>query len=130
MSNNIIFKKDKGPDYFAIFLCVFTILIFVFQVMANRHISKAGRDFIDGARAKRIAAFEKQKKIMKEKELEAERALKQQEEVYVPDIETQFKDSGIIKQDKQEPKKTSNTLDYMQKLEIYRQAKEGKNHRS
>lgn len=124
MNNNIIFKKEKGLDYFAIFLCIFTILLLIFQVAADRHISKASRDFIEGAKAKRIAAVTKQRKALKEKELEAGRALRQQEEdAYLANIETQFKGSGITKQ---KPKEVKNAMDYRQKLEIYRQAQAGK----
>lgn len=124
MNDNIIFKKDKGPNYFAIIMCVFTLLILIFQIAANRHISKASRDFIEGAKAKRVAAITKQRNALREKEIEAARTLRQQEEdSYLANIETQFKDSGITRQ---EPKKVKNAMDYREKLEIYRQAQAGK----
>ena len=124
MNDNIIFKKDKGPNYFAIFLCIFTILLLIFQIAANRHISKASRNFIEGAKAKRVAAITKQRKALREKEIEAARTLRQQEEdSYLANIEKQFKGSGVTKQ---EPKKVKNTMDYREKLEIYRQAQAGK----
>lgn len=126
MNDNIILKKEKGPDYFAIALCVFTILILVFQVAADRHISKASRDFIESAKAKRIAAIEKQRNALREKELAAARALRQKEEdAYLANIETQFKGSGVTRQDSK--KTTKAAMDYRKKLEIYRQAQTGRN---
>ena len=125
MTNNIIFKKDKGPDLFAICLCIFTIVLLVFQIAADRHISRASRDFIERARAKRVAALEKQRNTLREKELEAARALQQKEEdAYLANIETQFKGSGVTRQDPK--KKTQTAMDYRKKLEIYRQAQAGK----
>lgn len=74
------------------------------------------------------------REVRRQKEIEKRKKLKQLgvDELTNPMPKNDFLNERIRQQEiaeSQEPKKTSNTLDYMQKLEIYRQAKEGKNQR-
>lgn len=118
-NRKIIFKENvKKQDYFSLILCIITLLILVFQVMANRHISKASHDFIEGERAKRMAVQIKERKALHEKELEAQR-LKQQRE------EEEFRASMEEKNRGKEVDKIAeiqNGMDYRQKLEIARRS--------
>ena len=121
-NKDIIFKKEiKQHDYFSMILCLITLLILVFQVMADRHISQASRDFIEGAKAKRIAVREKARKAKQEKLLEEQRLLQQQEEAaYQSALEEQNRGKEVNKVED-----IQNRMDYRQKLEIYRQSQTG-----
>ncbi len=118
-NGNIIFNKNVNKtDYFSIILCIFAILILIFQIMADRHISKAGRDFIEGEKAKRIAAVEKQIKMLKEQELAAVRLAKQkEEEEHLAAMEAKMKEANTSVK----AKRTS-SMDYRDKLGIFNKA--------
>ena len=118
-NGDIIFDKNVNKtDYFSIVLCIFTILLLIFQVAADRHISKASRDFIEGEKAKRIAAVEKQRKFLQEQELAAVRLAKQQEEEeHLAAMEAQMKAANTSVK----AKKTSG-MDYRDKLGVYNKA--------
>ena len=123
MENKIIFKKEnKNTDYFAIVIAIFTVLLLAFQVIASRHISKAGRDFIAREDAKRMEYREKARKAKMEKFLAAERLAKQQEEeAYLASIEAQNRP-----EQKDKFKEVQQTMDYRKKLDIYRKSQSPK----
>ena len=99
-------------------ICIFAILILVFQVMADRHISKASRDFIEGEKAIRIAAVEKQRKFLKEQELAAGRLAKQrEEEEHLAAMEAKMKAANTSVKAKQ-----TSGMDYRDKLGIFNKA--------
>ena len=119
-NNNIVFDKNKkNNDVFLMILCVFTLLLLIFQIAADRHISKASRDFIEGERAKRIAAAEKQRALLKEQELAAGRLARQQEEEeHLASMEAQMRNANLLAPAAKKP----SGMDYRDKLGIYNQA--------
>ena len=119
-NNNIVLSKStKGADCFLIILCIFAWLILIFQITADRHISKASRDFIEGERAKRIAAVEKHKKLLKEQELAAARMARQkEEEEHLSSMEAQMKAANMSRKARPKP----SGMDYRDKLGIYNKA--------
>lgn len=123
MENKIIFRKDNKSriDYFSVILCIVTILLLVFQVAANRKISKDGRAFVEGVKAKRIAMKAQERKALMEKKLEAAR-LKQQEEQdsFAFEMENKTKEP-----EGRRLEKVKQGMDYQQKLAIYNQARKG-----
>ena len=125
MENKIILRKNQKPkvDYFAIILCVITISLLVFQVMADRHISNANKKFIEGAKAKRIALQVKERKALMEKELEAKRLKKLEEE---ENFRTSIEDKTKRQEGNRLEKVGQKGMDYQQKLAIYNQAQSPK----
>jgi len=116
-NKGIIFEKDiKKPEYFVIIVCIFAFLILVFQIVANRHISKAGRNVIEGVKAKKIAAFERRQKALDAKERAKQRLIKEQREKdFQAAAEAQFNDI-------QTGNKAKPGMDFTEKLGIYNQA--------
>ena len=119
-NNNIVTNKNtKKTDYFYMIICLITITLFIFQVAAHRHISKASRDFIQGERAKRIAAIEKQRVLIKEQELEAGRLAKQrEEEEHLASMEARMKEANVLAPASKKP----SGMDYRDKLEVFNKA--------
>ncbi|MCR5504427.1 MAG: hypothetical protein K6E94_02500 [Elusimicrobiaceae bacterium] len=122
MSNGIILRKNKKAkiDYFSVILCIFTILLLVIQVAANKHFIKANKKFIEAAQAKRVALKVKERKALMEKELEEIRLKQQQEE---EEIRASM-EGKITKQEGNRLEKVGQKgMDYQHKLAIYQNAK-------
>lgn len=120
MNNKIIFKKDKRPpqNYFSMAMCLITILLLVFQVVANRHISKAGKKFVETQRAKQLELRSKARKAEMDRILQNSRMEKQKaEEEYLSAIEGKTK-----RQEGHRLETVKQGMDYQRKLEIYNNA--------
>lgn len=119
-NGDIIFDKNVNKtNYFSMIICILTILILIFQVTADRYISKASHDFIEGEKAKRIAAVEKQRKLLKEQELAASRLAKQQEEEeHLAAMEAKMKEANIPSVEA----RRASGMDYRDKLGIFNKA--------
>ena len=119
--NKIIFRKGKREeqDYLSIIICVVTILLLTVQVAVNRHISKVGKAFVEGEKAKQTAIRDKARKTQMENDLMEKRLAKMQEESdYLSSIEDKMK--------RQEGKKLQDSqrgMDYQKKLAIYNKSR-------
>ncbi len=121
MDNKIILKKDKKKvGYFSIILCIFTILLLVFYIATDRHISKVSREFIESVKAKKVALKAKERKASMEKELEEKRLKQQQEE---EEIRASMEGKTTKQEGNRLEKVGQKGMDYQQKLAIYNNAK-------
>lgn len=126
MEDNKIIMKKAGQDnwFFVIIIVLVSVFVCVFQIMVGGQIKKANSDFIEGERVKNIVASEKLHKAQKEKALAEKRLLKQKEEDQENEMLYSLEEENKPKEESK-LEKVENSMDYRQKLDIYRQSKQG-----